>query len=67
MHDFPTDLTRILKKPPADPKLGDPQTPTAIRQKTGLERERSGKVKGKEVTATSTDGLFTFVVQVIEV
>lgn len=61
------DLTRLVKPPPADKRLDAAATPEAMRDKTGLEglNRGSAKIKTEEITATSTDGLFTFVVTVL--
>lgn len=60
------DVTRLVKRPAAEKRLATAETPSAIREQTGLERlKRSGaSVTGEEVTVTSTDGLFTFTVRV---
>lgn len=58
------DLNRLINKPPADKRLDAAKTPTPIREKTGLERRQTGDINTKEVTAVSTDGIFTFVVRV---
>jgi hypothetical protein len=61
------DLNRLVEKPKPEIKLGAPATPEAMRAKTGLEREQTGKGgESEEVTAQSTDGLFTFVVRVVK-
>ena len=60
------DLNRLVKAPPPEKKLATATTPGAIRSKTGLEPEQTGKVKTKQVTVVSTDGLFTFVVSVVK-
>lgn len=62
-----SDLNRLVEKPRPEIKLDVPATPTAIRAKTGLERQQTGKFgESEEVTAQSTDGLFTFVVRVVK-
>jgi hypothetical protein len=60
------DLNRLIDKPPAEKRLDTPATPQPIRAKTGLERRQLGEVNSEEVTAVSTDGLFTFVVRVVK-
>jgi hypothetical protein len=60
------DLNRLVKKPPAEVSLKAAGTPAAIRAKTGLERKQAGTVQSEEVTAQSTDGLFTFIVRVVK-
>lgn len=60
------DLNRLVAKPPADKRLDAPGTPSPIRAKTGLERRQVGEVNSEEITAVSTDGLFTFVVRVVK-
>jgi hypothetical protein len=61
------DITRLVKPPPAAPRLSAAGAPDALRDKTGLERKtRAGAdVSGEEVTVASTDGLFTFTVRVL--
>lgn len=58
------DINRLVLNEPASPGLDAPVNPPAIREKTGLEREQTGKIKTEEITVTSTDGLFTFIVRV---
>jgi hypothetical protein len=60
------DVTRLVRLPPEQRRLDDAISPTAIRPQTGLEKmsRGSGEVTTEEVTAISTDGLFTFVVRV---
>jgi len=61
------DLNRLVEKPRPEIKLDAAPTPPAIRAKTGLERQATGKFgESEEVTAQSTDGLFTFVVRVVK-
>ena len=60
------DINRLVGKPKPEIKLGEAATPAAIREKTGLERQQTGKVNSEEVTAESTDGLFTFTVRVVK-
>lgn len=60
------DITRLVKKPPADKRLDAAKTPTPIRAKTGLERRQAGDVASSEVTVQSTDGLFSFTVRVVK-
>jgi len=60
------DINRLVDKPPADKRLDVAATPKPIRAKTGLERKQAGEVASEEVTAISTDGLFTFVVRVVK-
>lgn len=60
------DIYRLTPAQKPDKSLKTASTPAAIRQKTGLERQQTGTVKGEEVTAQSTDGLFTFVVRVVK-
>lgn len=60
------DINRLVDKPLPEIKLTAAATPEAIRSKTGLERRQNGTITGEEVTAQSTDGLFTFVVRVIK-
>lgn len=62
------DLTRLVGRPPAEKRLDPAVAPAAMPEKTGLERKiRAGGVELniEEVTVTSTDGLFTFVVNVL--
>jgi hypothetical protein len=60
------DLTRLVKRAPADKRLNSAAIPDAIRDKTGLERlQRAGLAAGTDVTVASTDGLFTFTVRVV--
>lgn len=61
------DINRLVKPPLPEISLNPPKTPAAIRAKTGLERKGTGDVNGTEVTAKSTDGLFTFIVTVVKV
>lgn len=60
------DLTRLVKPPPAAPRLKTAAQPVAIRAQTGLEKmaRARGDIQTEEVTAISTDGIFTFVVRV---
>lgn len=60
------DINRLIDRPPADKRLDTAATPKPIRAKTGLERRQVGDVTSEEVTAISTDGLFTFVVRVVK-
>lgn len=60
------DLNRLLAKPPAAKRLPAAATPEAIREQTGLEREKLGKVNSEEVTVESSDGLFSFIVRVVK-
>jgi hypothetical protein len=60
------DFNRLVKKPPAEVSLKAAAAPVAIRAKTGLERKQAGTVQSEEVTAQSTDGLFTFIVRVVK-
>lgn len=60
------DIHRLAPAQKPDKRLNAASTPNAIREKTGLERQQTGTVKGEEVTAQSTDGLFTFVVRVVK-
>lgn len=60
------DLNRLIDKPPAEKRLDAAATPKPIRTQTGLERKQAGEVSSEEVTAISTDGLFTFVVRVVK-
>ena len=62
-------INSLVDKPQPKEKLKPPETPDAIRKKTGLERKRADEaaasVNSQEVTVTSTDGLFTFAVRVL--
>lgn len=60
------DLNKLVNRPPAEVRLGEPAIPLAMRTKTGLEREAAANVEGEEVEVQSTDGVFTFVVRVIK-
>lgn len=60
------DINRLVDKPLPEIKLGDATTPSAIRTQTGLEKKQVGNVNSEEVTAESTDGLFTFTVRVVK-
>lgn len=60
------DITRLVAKPPVDKRLDTAILPAAIREKTGLERQKVGKVNSEEVTVESSDGLFTFIVRVVK-
>lgn len=59
-------FNRLVKRPEPENKLAPAATPPAIRAQTGIERTQTGKVESKQVTAQSTDGLFTFVVNVVK-
>ncbi len=62
------DIARLVGRPPAEKRLDAVTPPPAMPAKTGLERKiRAGGVdlNIEEVTVTSTDGLFTFVVNVL--
>lgn len=60
------DITRLVRLPPAEPRLDAAGAPDAIRARTGLERKtRGGATSSEEVTVQSTDGLFTFTVRVV--
>lgn len=62
-------INSLVDKPQPKEKLKPPETPDAIRAKTGLERKTAAgadnSVNSQEVTVTSTDGLFTFTVDVL--
>ncbi len=60
------DIARLAPRQTADKRLANKGNPQALREKTGLERTQTGKVQTEQVTAQSTDGLFTFVVNVIK-
>jgi hypothetical protein len=63
------DLNRLIKPPLACNRLGEAETPDAIRTKTGLERKQAGNandIRSEEVTVESSDGLFTFIVRVVK-
>ena len=60
------DITRLVKPPPPEKRLTPAETPLPIRAQTGLERKSAGDVESTEVTVESTDGLFTFTVQVVK-
>lgn len=60
------DIGRLTPRQKPDNRLKPATLPAAIREQVGLERQQTGKVKGEEVTAQSTDGLFTFVVRVVK-
>jgi hypothetical protein len=60
------DLTRLIKKPPVENRLDPAKTPLAIRSKIGLERKVAGDVQTEEKTLVSSDGLFTFTVNVLK-
>lgn len=60
------DLNRLIKKPHPEIDLKAAEAPHSIRSKTGLERKQTGTIASDEVTAESTDGLFTFVVRVVK-
>lgn len=60
------DVARLTPRPSPDKRLGAARAPRAIRAQTGLERRAVGDVESKEVTVKSTDGLFTFTVNVVE-
>ena len=60
------EITRLTDRPAPERKLDDAVLPLAIRSKTGLAERKAGDVDTEEVTARSTDGLFTFVVTVLK-
>lgn len=61
------DIGRLVPPPDKTPRLGAAKSPTALRAKTGVERKQSAKAQaGQEITVQSTDGLFTFTVQVVK-
>jgi len=60
------DINRLVERPAPEIKLDAAVEPAAIRAKTGLERKLAGTVQSEEVTAQTTDGLFTFVVTVVK-
>ena len=61
------DINRLVDRPKPEIKLNAPTTPEAMRAKTGLERQQTGKFgESEEVTAKTTDGLFLFVVRVVK-
>ncbi|MCK9386072.1 MAG: hypothetical protein M0Q15_15795 [Nevskia sp.] len=60
------DINRLVDKPLPENRLPEAVTPPAIRSKTGLERQKAGDVNSEQVTAESTDGLFTFTVRVVK-
>lgn len=60
------DIARLVDKAPAPKRLDSAINPDAIREQTGLERKRIGKVDSEEVTVESTDGLFTFAVRIVK-
>ena len=59
------DITRLVKRPPADKRLQAATKPVAIRSQTGLERPPGSQFNINEITVESTDGLFTFTVKVV--
>lgn len=59
------DINSLVKRPLPENRLDPVTNPAAIRAKTGLESRQAGKVAGSEVTVKSTDGLFTFTVNVV--
>ena len=62
------DLNSLVRRPLPENRLEPVANPAAIRAKTGLERKLAGtanSVNSQEVTVTSTDGLFTFTVDVL--
>jgi hypothetical protein len=63
------DINRLVERPAPEIKLDSAVEPEAIRSKTGLERKLVGigTVQSEEITAQSTDGLFTFIVRVVTV
>jgi len=64
------DLNKLVWRPLPENRLDPVINPDAIRAKTGLERKQAAEASGigsEEVTAVSTDGLFTFVVRVVKV
>ena len=60
------DINRLVNPPAPEKRLDPAATPDAIRTKTGLAPEQTGKVNGTQVTVKSTDGLFTFTVNVVK-
>lgn len=61
------EITRLVKPAPADKRLDAAGIPDAMRDKTGLTRRQAGIFTTEEVTAQTTDGLFTFTVIVVKV
>lgn len=60
------DLNRLVSREAPENRLDPADTPPPIRSRTGLERKQAAEVQAEEVTAKSTDGLFTFVVMVVK-
>lgn len=61
------DIGRLVPPPDKTPRLDAVKSPAALRAKTGLERKQAAKSSaGQEITVQSTDGLFTFTVQVVK-
>lgn len=72
------DIPRLSGKPPAENALPAPQTPPAIRAKTGLSDSKAGiasplsesdydaRAWHPEKTLVSTDGIFTFKVRFLQ-
>lgn len=58
------DIARLVPRPAEEKRLAPADTPPALRAKTGTQPKAAGRINGEQVTAESTDGLFTFVVTV---
>lgn len=62
------EINKLLLLPPPDKRLPVVETPTAFRDRVGLERKMAGGASSSagsgEVTVQSTDGLFLFTVRV---
>lgn len=58
------DIARLVPPPAVEKRLDEAATPLAIRTKTGTQPKAAARIQGEQVTAESTDGLFTFVVTV---
>lgn len=61
-----SEINRLVDPPPPDNSIGPAEMPKAIRAKTNLAARQAGLYETEIKTVESTDGLFTFTVQVLK-